>query len=90
MAPLLRGVIDSGEPLLDHESVSETPALPGKPRTWIGHFYPLKDATGQVIEQDREGVVEVDVGDLADVVPRHVAQHHGGTVGCRDLEAVPL
>ncbi len=49
MAPLLRGVIDSGEPLLDHESVSETPALPGKPRTWIGHFYPLKDATGQVI-----------------------------------------
>lgn len=49
MAPLLRGVIDSGEPLLDHESVSETPAQPGKPRTWIGNFYPLTDATGQVI-----------------------------------------
>lgn len=49
MVPLLEGVIASGEPLLDHESVSETPAQPGCPRTWIGNFYPLKDASGRVI-----------------------------------------
>ena len=49
MVPLLQGVITSGKPLLNNECVSETPALPGKPRTWIGHFYPLTDDSGWVI-----------------------------------------
>ncbi|MDV2998846.1 MAG: Adaptive-response sensory-kinase SasA [Chroococcopsis gigantea SAG 12.99] len=41
--PLLRSVIDQGEPLLNLELHGETPAQPGVERVWLEHFVPLKN-----------------------------------------------
>jgi GAF domain-containing protein len=41
--PLLRGVLETGEPLLNVEISGETIAQPGVYRTWIENCYPLKD-----------------------------------------------
>jgi PAS domain S-box-containing protein len=47
--PLLRQVLETGEPLLDLELSGETKAHPGIYRTWISNFYPLNDKTGQTV-----------------------------------------
>jgi PAS domain S-box-containing protein len=39
---LLRPVLETGEPLLNVEIHGETPAQPGRQRTWLEHFIPLK------------------------------------------------
>lgn len=47
--PVLRRVIDTGEPIFDLEISGETPSQPGVCRTWRENWYPLKDAAGQII-----------------------------------------
>jgi PAS domain S-box-containing protein len=47
--PLLRQVLETGEPLLNMEISGETKAQPGVCRTWIENCYLLKDADGQGI-----------------------------------------
>jgi PAS domain S-box-containing protein len=47
--PLLRQVLETGEPVLDLELSGETKAHPGIYRTWISNFYPLNDPTGQTV-----------------------------------------
>ena len=47
--PLLRQVLETGEPLLNLEICGETTAQPGIFRTWNESFYPLKDKTGQIV-----------------------------------------
>jgi PAS domain S-box-containing protein len=47
--PLLRQVLETGEPLLNIEISGETKAQPGVCRTWIENCYLLKDANGQSI-----------------------------------------
>lgn len=47
--PLLRQVLESGQPLLDVSLEGETPARPGERRAWVEHFYPLRDASGAVV-----------------------------------------
>ena len=47
--PLLRGIITSGEPLLNLEITGETAAQPGIQRSWRENFYPLKSPDGQII-----------------------------------------
>src|SRR5215210_2869092 len=37
----LRGIIESGKPLLDVHVTGETPAAPGRLRHWIGNYYPV-------------------------------------------------
>ncbi|NCA89729.1 MAG: PAS domain S-box protein [Gammaproteobacteria bacterium] len=54
--PLFQGVIDRGEPLLDIQLSGETAAQPGVQRHWREHFYPMRDASGQVVGIN--GVVE--------------------------------
>lgn len=49
VAPLLRLVMDTGDPLLDLEVTGETPAQPGVPRVWLASYYPVKTATGTLI-----------------------------------------
>jgi PAS domain S-box-containing protein len=44
----LREVLRTGVPQLGIELTSETPAQPGVPRTWTGHWIPLSDAQGEV------------------------------------------
>ena len=46
--PILRKVIDSGEPELDVELKGMTPAQPGVERAWRGHHFPLKAPDGVV------------------------------------------
>ena len=54
--PLFRQVIERDEPLLNLALSGETAAQPGVRRHWREHFYPMKDASGQVIGIN--GVVE--------------------------------
>jgi PAS domain S-box-containing protein len=41
--PLLRSILETGEPRLNMEISGETPAQPGVQRTWLESFLPLKD-----------------------------------------------
>jgi PAS domain S-box-containing protein len=45
--PLLRRILETGEPLLNLEISGETNAQPGVWRTWIENWYPIADETGQ-------------------------------------------
>ncbi|HEX2727502.1 MAG TPA: PAS domain-containing protein, partial [Beijerinckiaceae bacterium] len=47
--PLLKRVLESGEPATDVEIEGERPQEPGVKRTWIEQFYPIKDDTGEVL-----------------------------------------
>nr|WKN35480.1 PAS domain S-box protein [Tunicatimonas sp. TK19036] len=47
--PMLREVIESGEPILNFELVGETFAQPGVQRTWVEHWFPFKNNSGEVI-----------------------------------------
>jgi PAS domain S-box-containing protein len=46
--PVLRRVLESGEPLMDIELSGMTPAQPGVLRHWLEHFIPLRDSVGNV------------------------------------------
>ncbi|MGE0131028.1 MAG: PAS domain S-box protein [Blastocatellales bacterium] len=47
--PVARRVIETGEPALDVEKTTETPAQPGVARHFLDSFYPIKDAGGRVL-----------------------------------------
>lgn len=47
--PLLKRVLESGEPATDVEIEGERPRGAGVRRTWIEQFYPIKDDTGEVL-----------------------------------------
>ncbi len=47
--PALRGVLETGEPVVGVEITGETPAAPGELRTWVESWYPLRDADGAVV-----------------------------------------
>jgi PAS domain S-box-containing protein len=46
--PVLRRVLESGEPLMNIELSGMTPAQPGVLRHWLEHFIPLRDPAGNV------------------------------------------
>lgn len=46
---LLRGVIETGEPLVDLEVKGQTPAQPGVPRHWLASYFPVRTAAGALI-----------------------------------------
>ena len=45
----LRRVLDTGEPIHDMDITGETPKAPGEVRHWIGSFYPVRSAEGEVL-----------------------------------------
>ena len=47
--PLLRRVLDSGEPLRDVEIIGSTPADPGTSHTWIESFFPVRTPGGPIV-----------------------------------------
>ena len=47
--PMLRQILQTGEPVLKLELTGETSTLPRVTRTWLGSFVPLRDLTGQII-----------------------------------------
>ncbi len=44
-----RRVIATGEPAHDIDVYGETPARPGVRRSWLGSYYPIRDAEGEVV-----------------------------------------
>jgi len=48
LEPMLHQVIETGEPVLNFEVHSTTPAQPGVRRYWLEHFYPLMSEDGKV------------------------------------------
>ncbi|MGI8593122.1 MAG: SpoIIE family protein phosphatase [Solirubrobacteraceae bacterium] len=44
-----RRVLETGEPILDMDMTGETPKAPGTVRHWLGSFYPVRPAEGEVI-----------------------------------------
>lgn len=47
--PMLNGILETGEPLVDIEVTGETPAQPGVERTWVESWFPLKEPGGRVV-----------------------------------------
>ncbi|MBD1812646.1 PAS domain S-box protein [Microcoleus vaginatus DQ-U2] len=47
--PLLRHLLDTGEPMRNFELTGETKAQPGVVRTWIENWWPLKDTGGEIV-----------------------------------------
>jgi PAS domain S-box-containing protein len=46
--PMLRRILETGEPVLGMELTGETLAKPGAERTWVEHWFPLRDASGEI------------------------------------------
>ncbi|HEX4950473.1 MAG TPA: PAS domain S-box protein [Blastocatellia bacterium] len=49
LEPLYRQVLTTGEPVLNLEITGETNAQPGVQRAWILNYYPLRNATGDIL-----------------------------------------
>ncbi|MET7935553.1 SpoIIE family protein phosphatase [Streptomyces sp. NPDC005322] len=49
MEAAMRHVLESGEPLLDQQSVGRTPADPDHDHAWSGSYYRLEDPSGRVL-----------------------------------------
>lgn len=49
LEPILRSVLDSGEPVLDWEICGSTAKEPGIVRYWHASYYPLRDRRGRVV-----------------------------------------
>jgi PAS domain S-box-containing protein len=47
--PLLRQVLETGQPAVDVEIEGEAPEAPGVLRCWVEQFYPIKDDSGGVV-----------------------------------------
>lgn len=56
--PILRGVLETGEPKLNLELIAAPPTAPNDPRTWLGNFYPVRSGAGVVVGV---GVVVIDI-----------------------------
>ena len=49
LEPVLRRVVNEGEPAMNVEMEGETPAEPGNVRYWLANYYPLKRRDGTVL-----------------------------------------
>ena len=47
--PLLRQVLDRGEPAVGVEITGEVPSQPGVARTWVENWFPIRDAAGRPV-----------------------------------------
>ena len=49
LEPLLRRVLETGEPVAETEVAGETPAEPGRRRHWQASYYPVRDEAGAIV-----------------------------------------
>jgi PAS domain S-box-containing protein len=49
LEPLVRGVLETGRPVIGHEMTAGTPLHPDRPRHWSASYYPVFGATGEPI-----------------------------------------
>jgi PAS domain S-box-containing protein len=47
LEPMFRGILETGQPVLDYELVGETPKCPGIIRYWLASYYPLLNSDGK-------------------------------------------
>ena len=47
--PIVRGVLETGEPAIDIERSGEPRGRPGELLHWVSSYYPLRDAAGDVV-----------------------------------------
>jgi two-component system CheB/CheR fusion protein len=47
--PIHRQILQTGQPVVNHEISAVSPAQPGILRHWMVNYYPVKDNTGQII-----------------------------------------
>ncbi|HLK66847.1 MAG TPA: response regulator [Bryobacteraceae bacterium] len=45
---VIQRVVETGEPVLDHELIGETPKAPGQSRSWSASCYPVRSADGRL------------------------------------------
>ncbi|WP_375768658.1 PAS domain-containing protein [Archangium gephyra] len=62
--PLFRRVLETGEPVSNHEFVSHGPDCKGPARYWLGNYYPVRAEGGEVLGL---GCVVVDITPLKKV-----------------------
>jgi len=56
--PTFRQVLDTGEPVTNHEFTSQPREGPGPERQWLGNYYPVRTGSGEVLGL---GCVVVDI-----------------------------
>ena len=56
--PLFRRILETGQPLSNHEFVSHGPDCKGPARYWLGNYYPVRTESGEVLGL---GCVVVDI-----------------------------
>jgi PAS domain S-box-containing protein len=78
LEPILRGVLESGEPVENLEFSGESPARPGDARNWLVGYYPVRDVGGDVI-----GVAGV----VQDVTGRKAAEEERSDLLERERQA---
>jgi len=49
LEPLLQRVLETGQPVREHEIVGTTVADPTRKRTWMGNFYPVRTKEGEIL-----------------------------------------
>lgn len=73
LAETLSRVLDTGDPVVDHEIAGATPLDPGRERTWLASYYPVRDASGATIGVGAV-VAEVTERKLADAALRETEE----------------
>ncbi len=68
--PVLRRVLETGEPVRDVEIVGTTPADPGREHTWVESFFPLRWANGPIVGVAAIARDETEVRALQDELAR--------------------
>ena len=82
LEPVIRGVLESGEPLRDVDVAGETPSAPGVTRHWLASYFPVREqglAVGvsclvvEVTAERRAAAVDAQLHALVDASPLGVA-----------------
>ncbi len=88
VAPLLQGVLDTGEPATGIEITGTTPARPGVERTWTGNFYRLDAANDRRVAMFVDEITERKAAGLRAERLASMTEQLAGTSTVGDVAAV--
>ncbi len=90
--PLLRDVLSTGQPVLNHETRATTPARPGALRYWQESFHPIRNETGEIvgIQASVEEITEREQAEiqlqLSETRHRQLADHSADVIWTMNLD----